>query len=166
MEFKFKAKKHVTTPILKIDDNGKLVYFKITGKIYPAPPNAGERTRKGTDGAEMAPPNLVDVMDYSDGQEKKVVVNTVLGEELKRTYPEDSYVGLSFEVAKFKPAGGSKRYATFTITEIEVEEPKKEDAAPVTPAAAAPAPVTPIAAPKPAAAPATPAKPAAVASRR
>jgi hypothetical protein len=150
MEFKFKAKRHVTTPILKIDDNGKPVYFKITGKIYPAPPNAGERTRKGTDGAEMAPPNLVDVMDYSDGQEKKIVVNTVLGEELKRTYPEDSYVGLSFEVAKFKPAGGSKRYATFTITEIEVEEPAK--------------PVTPIAAPaKPAAAPA---KPAAAAGRR
>lgn len=52
---------------------------------------------------------------------QRVIVDTVLGNELRREYPDGSYVGKCFQIKKHQPQVG-KRYATFGIDEVEVSQ--------------------------------------------
>lgn len=115
----FKTIKSVTRPVLKIEK--KPVFFKVESVIRQAPATEAGREQKGKDGTVLPPPELMDVIDLETGFEAVVVVNKVLGLELRKTYPKDGYIGKMFSVTKYAPANG-KRYATFQISEIEMEK--------------------------------------------
>lgn len=128
--FKFVKVRSVTRPVLKIE--GSPVYFTVQGAIYKAPVmEDGSKAKKGEDGNPLPPPDLMNVINLETGEESLIVVNTVLGKNLQEHYPSDAYVNKSFEVVKFQPnKAAGKRYATFSISEIEVtpveEAPKPE----------------------------------------
>jgi hypothetical protein len=115
--------KSVTRPVMKIE--AKTVYFKVDGPIHKAAPMEGAKAQKDASGNVLPPPDLMFVTDLETGEEKTVVVNTVLGLELSKTYPEEKYVGKCFMVEKIAPAG-NKRYATFQISEIALQETAPE----------------------------------------
>lgn len=73
----------------------------------------------------MAPisgePEEMDIENLDTRELQRMKVNRVLGNELRREYANVSYVGKCFQISKFAPQNG-KRYATFQINEIEVEE--------------------------------------------
>jgi hypothetical protein len=97
-----------SVPILNWDEDGKSVCVKITSAI-----SMGKR-------------QSMDVTDLETGKAQRMIVNTVLCNELCAAYPNADYVGHSFQIRKFKPQDG-KRYFTFQITEIEVVEQGHED---------------------------------------
>lgn len=53
-----------------------------------------------------------------------MVLNYVLIKQLNEVYPDNTFIGKSFEIIKLKKGNG-KRYHPFVINEIEVEEVKK-----------------------------------------
>lgn len=133
---KFKVKSHVTLPLLKILPE-KPLYVKIEGAIFKAKEQAGARKQTAPDGTPMQqPPELAHVIDLTSGEHAQIIIGTVLGTELRETYPNDAYVGKSFEIVQHKVQG--KRYATYGITEIEVEVYEPVVAAKVEPTIAAP----------------------------
>lgn len=123
-EFKFKTKKHVTLPLLKIQPE-KPLYVKFVEPIVKAKPQAGGRTPAvDSAAAKKEPPELAHVIDLTTGEHAQIIIGTVLGAELRQTYTSDSYVGKDFEIVQHKVQG--KQYATYGITEIEVEVPAVE----------------------------------------
>lgn len=113
--------KHVTRPLLKFDGD-KPLFITVESAIRKADPVTATRARTTGDGEQketMAPPELFDVLDLLHGDRPcQMIVNTVLGSQLKKTYPGDKYVGKSFKIEKAQLQG--KRYATFSIQEIQV----------------------------------------------
>jgi hypothetical protein len=68
----------------------------------------------------MPPANIALVIDLTTGEEMQYIISAVLGSTLAEEYPDHSYVGKSFAVMKLPPDHGrGKRYATFSIAEIE-----------------------------------------------
>ena len=118
----FVKSKSVTRPILRMDGS-KPVYFRIDGPIVQAVKMEGGRAKRDANGNELPPPEIMPVTNLETGEESTVVVNKVLGSELRENYSEDSYVGHSFCVQKIAPAG-NKRYATFDIAEIQLQGEK------------------------------------------
>lgn len=118
--FKFAVKKHVTLPLLKIVPE-KPMYVRFEAAIEKAKPQAGGRTPSADSAAaKKEPPELAHVIDLTTGEHAQIIIGTVLGAELRATYSNDSYVGKCFEVVQHKVQG--KQYATYGITEIEVEQ--------------------------------------------
>lgn len=58
-------------------------------------------------------------VNLSTGEPEQVVVDIVLGRELRSNYSDNGYVGKSFQITKYKPKPG-KRYATFAVSEIRL----------------------------------------------
>lgn len=121
---KFTVKNRVTVPLLKITPD-KPIYVKITGEIFRAKEVAGARKAAvGEDGQpKQQPPELCHCINLETGEHVQIIVGTVLKGELVEL--KDGYVGKSFEIIQHKVQ--SKKYATYSITEIEVEG---DDAAP------------------------------------
>jgi hypothetical protein len=117
--FKFKVKKHVTLPLLKIEESVP-VYIRVTEPIFLAKEIEGTRARKNAEGAVQQPPHLANVTNLETGEEMQIIANEVLKSSLEDAYPDASYVGKSFEIVR-KPIQKGKKYVTFTITEIEAE---------------------------------------------
>jgi hypothetical protein len=113
----FETVKHVTLPTLKMELD-QAVYVRFEAAIYQA--KALTRGRAGTDGQQMAPPELAHVTELTRNRECTIIVNSVLGTELRETYPNDGYVGKSFKLVKSKLE--SRRYATFDITEVRLKK--------------------------------------------
>jgi hypothetical protein len=129
---KFAIKKHVTLPLLKLNDSGVPIYAFFTGAIFKAKVNEVEAKKyvkdlavwEASDKTEPAPtvpnpPELAHVIDMETGEVAQIIVNAILKTELVDTYPNGTYVGKGFEIKKFKPTGG-KRYAMIQIAEVEV----------------------------------------------
>lgn len=125
----FKRVKTVTRPQLKLE-NDKPVYVTIESEIFDADPISKGRPRTPADGAApaegdkaiMQPPRLVNVLDLvHNKRESQMIVNAIVESELTKKYPSDAYVGKSFEIQKHGMQGG-KRYATFDIFEIKVDD--------------------------------------------
>jgi hypothetical protein len=125
MSVQFKVVKNVTVPLLKIADDGTPIYVKALGPIFKAKDISGRVSRASKDGepskVTMQAPELLNVLNYETDKEAQIIVSTVLGSELRETYPNDGYVGKSFQIKKYKMQGG-KRYATFEIIEISVDD--------------------------------------------
>lgn len=123
-KIQFEVVKHVTLPLLKNPEDGTPIFVTFTGPIFKAKEVAGGRAPKknadGSPAAAMAPPELAQVTDLARNAPAQIIVNSVMGSELRETYPNDAYVGKSFQIKKFKPTGG-KRYALFEILEIRVK---------------------------------------------
>lgn len=122
--FKFTVKKHVTLPLLKIVAE-KPLYVRFEEAIVKAKPQAGGRTPAADSAAaKKEPPELAHVIDLTTGEHAQIIIGTVLGAELRGMYMSDSYVGKSFEIVQHKVQG--KQYATYGITEIEIETESKQ----------------------------------------
>jgi len=122
--FKFKVKSHVTVPLLKVPDNGTPIYVTFDSKIEKAKENESVRTRKANLAAAgeqvQEAPHVARVINLETGEHQQIIVNSVLKTEIEDKYPDNGYIGVSFEIKKFKMQGG-KKYATFQIAEIEIE---------------------------------------------
>lgn len=114
--FDFKVKKHVTLPLLKIVDETP-VYIRIESAIEKAKELAATRTR--SDAAPKQPPELIHVVNLETGEHAQIIANAVLASTFRDEYPENGYIGKSFQVIRHKMREG-KNYATFSVTEIEV----------------------------------------------
>lgn len=114
----FEIIKHVTLPLMKL--GAEASFLKFIGKIFQAE-NTG-KPREGADGNKMAPPELAHVQDLVRNIPAQVIINSVLGSELRKAYPEDAYVGKTFRIAKTGVPGQGKRYATYEILEVKLKE--------------------------------------------
>lgn len=81
-------------------------------------------TRKGGDGDKggktMGPATIMTATDIETGEQGVIVVNKVLAGNLAEQYPDDSYVGRTFEIVKHPKKKGAKfEYSPFDITEVK-----------------------------------------------
>jgi hypothetical protein len=111
----FKKKKTVTVPVLKLVVNAP-AYVRVeqameVSKTAPM--------KKG--GKEMEPATIMHCTDLNSDDECIVIVGTALKGILNDTYPDKSYVGKCFEITSAGPKG-DKKYNTYTVHEIELEE--------------------------------------------
>jgi hypothetical protein len=116
---KFKVKKNVTLPLLKLEDGGA-IFIRADEPIFLAKEIEGTRARKNAEGQVQQPPHLLNVTNLETGEQMQIIANEVLKSTLEDAYPDTSYVGKSFRVER-KPIQKGKKYATFTVAEIEVE---------------------------------------------
>jgi len=65
-------------------------------------------------------PDILDVVDVVDGNAKRVLCGKVLVSTLTENFPNDSYVGRTFQVTVGPKAEG-KRYKTCEVREVIVE---------------------------------------------
>jgi 5-methylcytosine-specific restriction endonuclease McrA len=93
--------------VFKLNADGNPVFLKITSAIF-------KRTVAFSTQLEV-----VDAVNLMTGESCCVVVDTVLKNALRESYPADGYVDRTFQIMKFAPAVG-KRYATFDVKEIRV----------------------------------------------
>lgn len=128
----FEVVKHVTLPLIKFGADP--LFLRFDGKIHKAKETGKGRSAKNEDGTTkvMEPPMLAEVTDMVTKRKGQIIVNEVLKSELNDGYPNESYVGRIFRVAKL-PIQGGKRYATFELTEVKA----KGSATPAAPAAPA-----------------------------
>lgn len=102
-------------------EDGTEKVFTIIGPI-----RAGRAVANPRNGIAKAP-DIMNVRDAADGQEKEILVGQVLKSTLVETFPDDSYVGLSFACTQ-GPVQAGKRYKTMIVNEVDLEEipaPKK-----------------------------------------
>ncbi len=71
------------------------------------------------------PPIMVSVFNYEAWEEAQMILSTVTAKELNENYPNDSYVGKSFELVQYKHENPEKKYNLVNLTEIG--EPTRED---------------------------------------
>ena len=120
----FEIVQHVTRPVMQLSADPS--FIRVDGPIYEADKQTVSRRKKNPDGTPAAvnskfagPPELLPVTDLIRNRPAVVVVNEVLGSELRRTYPDDTYVGKSFRIIKNMLQG--KGYATFEIAEVRLK---------------------------------------------
>ena len=96
--------------------DGEEKVFTVVGPI-----RAGRAVANPRNGIAKAP-DIMTVRDAADGNEKEILVGQVLKSTLVETYPDDSYVGVTFACTQGAvPAG--KRYKTMIVNEVEIDEP-------------------------------------------
>lgn len=121
----FRVVKHVTLPLLKF--GVEPIFVRFDEPIFQAEAVTTGRQSKSENGETakmiMAPPELANVTDLVRKVPCQIIVNTVLGAELRKKYPKDAYVGKAFRLSKSQLQG--KRYAQFEIAEVEAVETKK-----------------------------------------
>lgn len=103
------TKKTLVVPQLKFEQ-GKPVYFKVTGEMYVGKPNPEKPNDK--------PADLCHVVDLVTGEECSIVIPAVLKSVWDEDYKENAQVGLAFMVTKGEKQAG-KRYFNYEISEIE-----------------------------------------------
>lgn len=109
----FKKIKSVTRTVVKLEID-KAKYLRLDSAIVVG------KAMKAREGQETMPPAMTcDVTDMETGELHILLCNSVLHSELKQAYPDDSYVGKTFEIINTGKLPG-RRYFTFSIAEVEV----------------------------------------------
>ena len=88
-----------------------------------SPIRAGKAVSNPRSGIAKAP-DVMTVRDAEDGNEKDILVGAVLRSSLTESYPDDTYVGLTFACTQGAVKVGT-RYKTMTVAEVEIDAPKK-----------------------------------------
>jgi hypothetical protein len=70
-------------------------------------------------------PDIMDVVDITDGLQKRILVGKVLASALTENFPDDTYVGRSFRCVQGPPPAG-KRYKAMTVQEVTLDGPADE----------------------------------------
>jgi hypothetical protein len=122
MTVKFNVVKNVTLPLLKMVDE-KEIYVRIETEVF-----AGKEVVKKKGEEQLAPAELMRVINWETGEEMEIIVNSVLKGTLEEEYVDGSYVGKSFAITRHAKKQG-KRYHTFTIKEIDVQGVDETEAA-------------------------------------
>ena len=117
----FEVVRNVTLPFVMIPADGSNMYLKFNTAILPDTSTFSERVRKSkNDGeAKQEPMHIAEVTNLQTGEAGRLVAHSVLESNLVEAYPDGSYVGKCFQIAKTKAAG--KRYFNFNITEIRLK---------------------------------------------
>ena len=118
----------VTRTVLRQADDTPF-YIEFQSRIAPSKMDAEHSKYKGKDG-EGVVPEVADVMNLETGELQVLIVNTVLGSELKKAYPEDGYVGRLFGVRRAR-SDIDKRYKQYEIIEIKRRANAPREADPV-----------------------------------
>lgn len=130
----------VTKEFIVIPEDGTPVYyrFETAFAVDPNLQNVGRRG-KNKDGseAEQAPPEIAEVVNMLTGEVARLIGPEVVKSELRKTYPNDGYVGQIFEIKQGtqKTGKSGNKYRTYKINRMV---PKA--AAPTSSANEAPAP--------------------------
>ncbi len=118
-----KRVKSVTCPLLKLELDVPY-YLRFETEIRKAEETEKDKRRREADTAAgktvMEVPQLCRVVDLESGELCEMIVPMVLHEELFKAYPDDAYVGKSFELYKHKLE--NKRYSVWDIAEIELTD--------------------------------------------
>jgi hypothetical protein len=101
--------------------DGEEKVFTVTSPI-----RAGKAVSNPRSGIAKAP-DVMTVRDAADGNEKDILVGAVLRSSLTESYPDDTYVGLTFACTQGAVKTGT-RYKTMTVAEVEIEEPAPKKA--------------------------------------
>jgi hypothetical protein len=99
---------------LNIDES---MFFTILSPIV-------ESTRPSEDGLKKTTRYWIKGVQLELNLHGLAEVNLVLVEKLKQEYPDNGFIGKSFEIIKRKVEG--KRFFDYEIHEIEIEIPKEE----------------------------------------
>lgn len=121
----FKRKKAVTLSTLKFVVD-KPLFVQIIGKLHEGKARVGRsgNVKLDSDGNPRKPPTLIEVLDLTTGEMAQLIASTIIKTELGEAYPNDSYVGLAFEITKQKRKEG-REYDPYSIIEIELPEEYK-----------------------------------------
>ena len=113
--FKFKVKKHVTLPLLKIKPNGLPAFVRFEGAMF-----LGKKIETGSEAdKKKEPATLAHVVNLETGEEMQIICPMMLRTQLTEAYPSDAYVGHCFAVRITRDP--EKKYNHVSITEIEPE---------------------------------------------
>ena len=111
----FTKKKTVTVPILKLMPD-QPVYIKVENAMEMSRQVAGAKVA----GQSMEPATIMHCTNLDSDTECLLIVGTMLKSVIEESYPNQSYVGLCFEVTNHGKRG-DKKYNAYSLTEIEVE---------------------------------------------
>jgi hypothetical protein len=109
---KFRRVKQITRPVLKLMPENP-VYVKITAEIH----TGNSAAKAGSDGQQMKPAQIANIINLETGEEMQLIFPAVLERIMLDQYPGGEYVGQSFEIVKHAPRDG-KRYSTFDVCEV------------------------------------------------
>ncbi len=110
----FAKKKTVTVPVLKLMPD-QPVYIRVENAMEVSRP-AGAKVP----GQSMEPATIMHCTNLDSDTECLLIVGTMLKSVIEQSYPNQSYVGLSFEVVNHGKRG-DKKYNAYSLCEIEVE---------------------------------------------
>lgn len=135
----FEVVKHVTLPVVKLDEDGTPVFVMIKTAIEQAPDtetSAPARRRVLKDAAgnpvknaagevqyiepkarAMEAPDLCEVINLRDGKPGVLVVNAQIRSDLKSKFPDDTYVDKAFQI---RHIGKNKSAQGFTYRKFEI----------------------------------------------
>lgn len=125
--FSFTAVEQVSKPLLK-QEVGQVYFFKILGVIHEMTKEKG--ARKNPDGSAQKPMEICNVFNYADKTQYQLIVNSVLGNTLRETYPNNSYIGQTFRVSQtaIKTGRGGNKYAAYDIVKGDIKGVETPDA--------------------------------------
>lgn len=111
----FSKKKVVTVPVLKLMP-GVAVYIKVEQVMEVSK----QVKQKEVGGKIMDPATIMHCTNLENDEECIVIIGKALEGSLNDNYPNDSYVGKSFEILNSGKLG-DKKYNTYSVTEVEIE---------------------------------------------
>jgi len=111
----FTKKKTVTVPVLKLQPDTP-VYIKVEQKMELS--KQIEQKKVGATPMEAA--TIMHVTDLNTDDEAILIVGKMLKSVIEEAYPNDTYVGKSFEVINHGKRG-DKKYNAYSLTEIELD---------------------------------------------
>lgn len=122
----FTRKQAISLPSISLEEN-KIRYFRFDAIIVKGTRGSSEAAAGPESGRvdttqrkQKEPPYLVVVTDMETGEKGMLIVNAVLYSTMKQMFPNDGYVGKTFEVEKLPKAKG-KDYHTFNVYEVEIK---------------------------------------------
>ena len=114
--FKFAKVKTVTVPVLKLMP-GQPAYIKVQSAMETSKQIEGKKVGEKA----MEPATIMHCIDLQTGEETLVIVGKMLQSVINEGYPDNSYVGKSFEVINHGKRG-DKKYNAYSLVEIEIED--------------------------------------------
>lgn len=116
----FKIVKNVTLPLLKMKAglDPYFLRFESAMALGRAIKDAGKDSAGKT--KQMEPPFLAHVVELSTGEEMQIICPAVMRSTLDEEYPDNAYVGKSFQVTISSIEG--KKYNMVTLAEIEMDD--------------------------------------------
>ena len=112
----FTKKKVVTVPVLKLQPN-EPVYVR----VEQAMEISKQVKQKEVGGKVMDPATIMHCTNLETNEECIVIIGKALEGSLNDNYPNNSYVGKSFEIINSGKLG-DKKYNTYSVSEVEVQE--------------------------------------------
>ena len=131
MAIKYTIQKNITANVWKWEI-GVEKLFRVESAI-----RIGRAPKPGSTIVKAA--ELLDVIDLKTGKKEVLITGTVIRDNLIETYPNDGYVGKCFRAVQ-GPVKEGKKYKTYDLEEITVEDSPDDSVSDPTPTPAEPAP--------------------------